>query len=63
MNCKECETNICDFCIFYNFNADSDGCYIDNGYCKKLNKTKDPSDFCKHFICAVCNPKVKVRKK
>ena len=62
MKYKKCEYNACDFCIYYDFNGDSDGCYTGNGYCRKLKKLSEPFDFCKYFICAICNPKIKVRK-
>ena len=50
---KECKEvgPICDFCRFYNFNADKYGVYLNKGYCTKLEKRKEPEDGCKHFIC------------
>ena len=58
---KKCERNteVCDWCIFYDFNEDEDGGYADNGYCHKHRKKSDPMDYCDDFICECCNKNLK----
>lgn len=43
---------ICDFCKYYNFNADDKGRYTGDGYCTKHSKPQDPSDDCNDFHCS-----------
>lgn len=45
-----CDSLICDFCKFYNFNG-RDGVYVNRGWCKLLHKRKAPGDGCKRFHC------------
>lgn len=50
--CKTCNGHvICDFCAYYDFNGNEEGCYIDKGYCNRHKKHKDPYDGCNQFIC------------
>jgi len=42
--CKTCLGEICDFCKWYDFNADEDGCYLGNGYCRLLKFHCDPDN-------------------
>lgn len=50
---KACEVvgAVCDFCIFYDFNGDDDGCYTGDGYCRFHQKQIDPEEGCADFIC------------
>ena len=54
---KNCKSDVCDFCVWYDFNGEN-GCYVGKGYCNKLKKQKDPEENCKEFICKRCNPKL-----
>jgi len=52
--CKHCiDTEVCDFCFYYNFNPDKFGAYLDKGYCRKHKVAKDPEDGekCNDFNC------------
>jgi len=50
---KECEEvgPVCDFCIYYNFNANKNGAYTGHGYCKKLKIHREPYEGCNEFVC------------
>ena len=39
----------CDFCVYYNFNGDSNGIYIDLGYCRFHKRRQEPGDECDDF--------------
>lgn len=41
----------CDFCAHYNFNADSQGRYTGDGYCRLLGEPSDPGEVCDNFHC------------
>lgn len=43
--------DICDFCVYYDFNGDKDGAYTGDGRCKLYDQPKDPSDSCPAFTC------------
>jgi len=47
---RDCHA-ICDFCSFYDFNGDEEGCYTGNGYCNRLEEKSDPDNGCAGFRC------------
>lgn len=49
--CPNCIGALCDFCIWYDFNADTEGCYTGDGYCRLHNRPSDPDDACPDFYC------------
>ena len=49
--CSEDCIPACDFCKYYEFNADSRGRYTGDGYCTYHNRNQDPGDECDDFIC------------
>lgn len=51
--CKDCHprATCCDFCIHFDFNADENGSYTDDGYCRLHKKPSDPDDGCDDFHC------------
>lgn len=49
--CKTCVGNICDFCKWYDFNGDEEGCYTGDGYCRHWHQLSDPADGCGQFVC------------
>ena len=51
--CGTCLGEICDFCKWYDFNGDEDGCYTGDGYCRLLKVQCDPDDGfgCPDFFC------------
>jgi hypothetical protein len=53
---------ICDFCAHYNFNPDSEGVYIDKGYCSLKNKQIDPDGVCDEFYCRNAEGAGKIRE-
>ena len=52
----EC-TPLCDFCKYYNFNADEEGRYIGKGWCTLHNESSEPYDYCEDFYCFLVNEK------
>ena len=42
---------LCDFCKYYNFNGDDEGCYTEDGWCTLHNKPSEPIDECEDFYC------------
>lgn len=42
---------ICDFCKHYEFNADANGDYAGNGWCRLHKRLSDPADGCDDFYC------------
>jgi hypothetical protein len=56
---KRCSNDcfsICDFCSFYNFNADKNGVYTGRGWCRLLHKRREPESGCKRFHCYMTLP-------
>ena len=60
VHCNNCEFDICDFCMHYNFNGEwyangSDGShgpiYVGEGYCRLTGCYSDPIDDCDNFHC------------
>lgn len=51
--CSTCspELTCCDFCKHYDFNADDQGSYTGNGWCKLHLKNQDPGDVCDDYYC------------
>jgi hypothetical protein len=53
--CNEECMDCCDFCYWYDFNADERGLYVGNGKCNEPNhlgdNNTDPGDTCNDFIC------------
>ena len=51
--CKNCEpiACCCDFCKYYDFNADKQGMYTGDGYCRKHKRQADPAEVCDDFHC------------
>jgi hypothetical protein len=45
----------CDFCKFFDFNGDEDGCYTDDGWCRKHSRKTDPGDLCADYRCDACD--------
>lgn len=47
---------ICDFCVHYDFGADENGFYVNNGRCEHPAhpERKEPFDACVDFKCGVC---------
>ncbi len=56
---KECEQvgAVCDFCIYYDFNADEHGNYVENGYCNYHKEKRDPEQGCEDFVCYLVKEK------
>ena len=57
---KTCGPNccpICDFCIHYDFNADKQGRYTGNGWCRLHERNNEPYDECKDFHCSLLQDK------
>ena len=50
--CSECDP-LCDFCKHYKFNPDSEGRYVDNGYCTLRCMPQDPLGDCDGFECGM----------
>ncbi len=52
---KECKElgAVCDFCKYYDFNADSSGCYVGKGYCNYHKVKQNPEAGCNDFVCDV----------
>lgn len=51
---KKCDESCypaCDFCRFYNFNANRGGVYCGDGYCVLHEKSREPGHQCNDFIC------------
>jgi len=48
--CDEC-LPVCDFCIYYNFNGNEFGGYIEKGWCRKHKEERDPGSQCENFHC------------
>ncbi|MGB8717594.1 MAG: hypothetical protein WCD66_14745 [Rhodanobacteraceae bacterium] len=49
--CGSCLGAICDFCRWYDFNGDTEGCYTGDGFCRLHRGQRDPGDACEHFHC------------
>lgn len=52
--CPECDPvvpAVCDFCRYYDFNADDQGRYTGDGYCRFHHQPMDPGDGCENFHC------------
>ena len=56
---KECKQlgGICDFCEYYDYNGDKDGCYIGKGYWGLHKKQIDPHYECNDFVCGFIKDK------
>jgi hypothetical protein len=52
----ECGGPICDFCVFYAFNGDERGAYVDKGECLHPAHPgrREPFDACDDFECGLC---------
>ena len=69
VHCTSCEFDICDFCMYYNFNGEwyadgNDGfhgpVYVDEGYCRLTGCYSDPSDICDDFHCFMARTPIKI---
>lgn len=49
--CSNCEHPICDFCKHYDFNADDDGRYTGDGWCRFHSIKCEPYHECSDFHC------------
>ena len=52
--CSKCDgpdTSCCDFCRYYDFNANEDGAYCDRGWCRRNQEPRDPGSLCEDFHC------------
>lgn len=49
--CANCLGAACDFCKWYDFNGDEDGCYTGDGLCRRWQIAADPMDNCDEFVC------------
>jgi hypothetical protein len=54
----EHESEICDFCFYYDFNGRRDGCYVGDGVCWHPEHPHgcDPTDECSDFRCKLRRP-------
>jgi hypothetical protein len=50
--CNEDCIPVCDFCLYYEFNADDEGAYTGDGWCSYNKKAVEPYDMCKYFYCS-----------
>lgn len=46
---------LCDFCEWFDFNADEDGAYTGDGWCRLHKRPMDPFDACADFECRLCD--------
>lgn len=49
--CDTCLGDVCDYCRWYDFNGDEDGCYTGDGWCRLHGRHSDPEDGCSEFHC------------
>lgn len=51
--CPDCDPEyyaVCDFCKHYDFNANADGSYVGDGWCRFSKERKDPGEGCENFL-------------
>jgi hypothetical protein len=62
--CKDCDprATCCDFCKFFDFNADSQGFYTGDGWCNFHKTAADPAEVCDDFYCEHVKEKKKKTK-
>lgn len=48
--CDTCLGEICDFCVWYDFNGEEGG-YSGDGYCRRWKAPRDPDDGCAEYHC------------
>ena len=50
----------CDFCRHYDFNADEQGRYTGNGWCRLHQQQKDPGSMCDDYHCSEADDEVAI---
>ncbi len=55
--CGEGCVELCDSCIYYDFNANALGAYTGDGWCKFHKESMEPYDGCNDFYCKIAYQK------